>query len=226
MADAIQTLAKSSQKALDDFMALQLTKCLEVWLTLQPPQFGELNGEYRGDFLPNYNDVHKQHVSVTLRDVNGPRGYWIGKAFLPLGQVTGEGYNIWRMSDGRVVRNVRYGTHVGTSRIDGRLTVAMTYASFNRGSGASGFGIGWKTDAIDEIRKLTDGVYVGAATSKLDSLHEPARRSMLAIYESYGLELRDRYQPTDRTPPLPTMFVLTGPAEPWVGVDDPQAEDQ
>lgn len=221
MSNQINTegLSASARQALEEFRALPDREYVEVWRSLSPPDFTELDGEYRGQFPPNYNEIHKRWQSSNLFNAESPGGYWLGKAYRPLGQATGEGYNMWRMSDGRVERRIRYGTHMGASRVDGHPALVMTYSSFNRS-------VSWESDTVDEIRKLADGVYVGLGTHRLSQILKSERNDMLEVFKSYGLHLKDSYEIHERTPAMVAVFLLTGPVETVVGPDDPTVEDQ
>jgi hypothetical protein len=218
MSNVTETLTADAMNALKEFQGLAQEQYLEVWKTLSAPPFAELDGEYQEDFPPGYSELHKRWQGENL--YNGPDGYWIGKAYIPFGRVSGEGYNSFRMPDGHVERRVRYGTHLGASRVDGRLAVIMTYSSFNRDLG--GFGA-WQIDMVDEIRKLADGVYVGVGTHRLDALD--AGSLMLEIYKSYGQEIKSSYELHERSVPQAAVFTLIGPIERAMGPDDPTAED-
>jgi hypothetical protein len=218
-------LSVEGVEALKDVLSKGPEESLQLWKTLPAPPFTELDGEYEPHFLPGHNEIYKAWIAAGLTNENSPRGYWLGKAYKPLGQVTGEGYNVWRVPGGRIERRVRYGTHIGTSRVDGRLALVMTYASFNRTAHERGVGASWQVDVVDEMRKVADGVLLGLATFKLGALLDPLRSGMRELHESYGLKLEAQYGPLDRTPPVATIFVLSGPVRPWVGVDNLSAED-
>jgi hypothetical protein len=218
-------LSAEAVRALDEFMSLKDVEYIEAWKSLPPPSFNEMDGEFTPLVPPNFNEVHKKFWANGLFNEENPAGYWLGKAFKPLGQVTGEGYNIWRMLDGRVERRIRYGTHLGSSRVDGRPSLLMTYASFNRDVPGFGGTYAWQGDMVDEMRKLADGVYVGLGTSRLSELVKSAS-PLLDVYLSYGLQLKDSYELHERTPATCAFFVLTGPVSDCIGVDDPTAEDQ
>jgi hypothetical protein len=215
--------------AFDEYVALSPSECLELWKTLEPPPFQELDGEFSGHLLPTFNERYHQRQTSGLSNVDGPNGLWLGKAFVPLGPVSGEGYNVWLRPDGRVERRIRFGTNVGCSRIDGRLSVLMHYASFNRAIAAPQDPLGlpaWERDVVDEIRKLADGVYLGAASSKAQTLGQPGREDALRLQEDYGFEMPENVTFNDRSNPVLGLFVLTGPIEKAAGVDNHAEEDR
>lgn len=185
------TLAtETSEWTAERALALSTTDILELFETLSAPAFSELDGEYTGHAHMGDTEESRRQVTAVMYDENSVQGYWLGKAYKPTGDDVGEGYNHWRRSGGAVERNLRFGTHMGDSRLDGRPALIMTYASFDNRSGA--------VDLVDEIRKLGDGLYLGAAT----------------------------VQKPDGTRSKPGCFVLVGPIGSWVGVDDEAAEQR
>jgi hypothetical protein len=54
-----EVLSAEARKTLDEFEALPAHEYAEVWKTLPPPQFQEMNGEYEGRAASGYNDLHK-----------------------------------------------------------------------------------------------------------------------------------------------------------------------
>ena len=131
---------------------------IDLWKQLSPPPFDELDGEYMGHAFNGGNEEARKRIADSMYNEDVGSGSWIGKAYKPITESTGEGYNHWRKNG--TVRDLRFGTHLGTSLIDGRPSFVMTYGSFNNGAGGR--------DLVDEIRKLDTGLYVGLATTKQD----------------------------------------------------------
>jgi hypothetical protein len=222
-------LSAAAVAAFDEYVALSPPECLDIWKSLPPPDFEELSGEFSGHLLPNFNERYHGRQTAGLANIDGPNGLWLGKAFVPHCSVSGEGYNVFLRPDGRVERRVGFGTIIGCSRIDGRLSFLMHYSSFHRTIAAPQDPLGkpaWHRDVIDEMRKLADGVYVGAASSKAQTLAEPGREDALALQQDYGFELPENITFNDRSNPVLGLFVLTGPIERAPGVDDPASEDR
>jgi hypothetical protein len=78
--------------------------------------------------------------------------YWLGKAFRPINDHEGEGYNRTRYPGGKIVREARMATRIDKSFVDGKPSYILDYSAFNNGNG------------IDELRKLDDGIYFGIFT--------------------------------------------------------------
>lgn len=142
-------------------MALTRAELIRLWSECPAVQLAELDGEYRG-LVPNAGNekAQKAYASV-LFDDSSDLGYWLGKAFVPLGDGTGDGYNRWRRPGGKVERYMRFATRMGNSLIDGKPALMMYYGAYRHRFVPPG-----KTNTLtDEIRKLADGVYLGLATT-------------------------------------------------------------
>ena len=176
---------------------------LDLWTSLPAPTLDELDGEYTGSVHDGGDPVVREAKAEFF--CHSPRGFWLGKAYQPgddgkgagKGAGKGEGHNLYRDPDGTVQRHLRFATEIGSSTVDGRPSLIMTYRAFGNEAGAM--------DLVDEIRCLGDGVYLGVYTCTVDlpgfSIKKPGQaRSEL------------------------DLFALTGPNGPWVGVDDPQLE--
>jgi hypothetical protein len=99
------------------------------------------------------NEEFQLGYAKYMYDETSPRGYWLGKAFRPLTDTTGEGYNRWRYSGGKIARNLRMATRMGVSLIDGKPCYVLDYSVFNP-----------KMTLVDELRKLDEAIYLGIAT--------------------------------------------------------------
>ena len=143
--------------SVEKLLALSKDEVIALWKTLEPPEFRELDGHYMG-LVPNAGDAASQEATGNaMYNEDSEIGYWLGKAYKPLGATTGEGYNRWRKPGGKVVLNMRFGTGMGKSLIDGKPSYMMYYGAFNESS-----------SLIDELRKLDDYIYVGMGTVETD----------------------------------------------------------
>ncbi len=125
------------------------------------------------------------------------RGHWIGKAYRPDPEdpSRGEGLNLWGHG-ARIERSERFAWEIGPSAIDGQPALVMTYAAYRNLSGAVGL--------VDEVRRLDDGLYLGLY------------RTRIAVPPFTRRQAGRRSEPE--------VFLLAGPAGPWVGPDSPTAE--
>lgn len=166
---------------IERLMRMGRPQIIALWKTLPAVDMRELDGEYAG-LVPNARDPEaKKRIDDFMYDEDSERGYWLGKAYKAADDTKGEGYNHWRMRGGNVVRNGRFATEMGTSLIDGKPSFLMHYSAFKS-----------DTTLVDEIRKLTDGLYIGAASTEA----------------------------ADGSRTAPAHFVLVGPKSDWVGHDE------
>jgi hypothetical protein len=167
----------SGKWSMEMLNALTQAEGIALWRTLPAPTMAEMNGHYVG-MGPGADDPeYQKRYAEYMFNEKSVRGYWLGKAFRPLSENSGEGYNRWRFPGGKVERNLRMATSIRNSIIDGKPTYVLDYSAFN------------KSTLYDEVRKLEDGVYIGAATT--------AR--------------------PDGTRSKQDMFILVGPTDEWVG---------
>jgi hypothetical protein len=173
-------VGNSGQWSLEKLLALTQAEGIALWKTLPAVPMAEMNGHYMGLGPDAKNLEYQKGYAAFMFDEKSPRGYWLGKAFRPLTDTTGEGYNRWRYKGGKVVRNLRMATRMGPSLIDGKPSYILDYSAFNKGS-----------TLVDELRKLDDSVYLGAATTRAaDGSRNP-----------------------------PDFFILIGPTDEWVGAE-------
>ena len=174
----------SGQWSLEKLLALTPAEGMAIWAKSPPPSIQEMNGHYMGLGPDATNEAHQKSYAAYMFDEHSPRGYWLGKAFRPLTATTGEGYNRWRFPGQKIVRNLRIATHVGPSLIDGKPSYLLDYTVHNQGS-----------TLIDELRKVDDDIYFGAAT--------------------WGMPDGKRSKPD--------FFILIGPTDEWVGPAPPSS---
>lgn len=139
--------------SLEKLLALTQAEGLELWRGLDAVDMREMDGHYMGYGPDALNEEFQLGYAKYMYDEKSPRGYWLGKAFRPLTDNTGEGYNRWRYSGGKVARNLRMATRMGVSLIDGKPCYVLDYSVFNP-----------KMTLVDELRKLDEAIYLGIAT--------------------------------------------------------------
>lgn len=175
-------VGSSGQWTLEKLLSLTQAEQETMWHKLPAPTLKEMNGHYLG-LGPQADDpaVQKSYAAY-MYDEKSVRGAWLGKAFHPLTATTGEGYNRWRFPGGKIERNLRMATRLSPSIIDGKPAYILDYPAFNQ------------TTLVDELRKLDDGIYLGAATTaKAGGPNAKGTRSKI------------------------DMFILIGPTDEWVG---------
>lgn len=180
-------------------LALTREEVLEMWGQAPAVEMSELCGEYKG-LIPNAGNHDGTNLNIqNMFNEKGPLGYWLGKAFSPLSHTKGDGYNRYRRLDGTIHRFMRFGTEMGNSLIDGKPALMMYYGNYQLKSLPKDM----ENTLVDEIRKLADGVYLGAGT----------------LVMPVGSEWSD-----GKGRSIPGHFVLMGPVSKWIGVDDYREE--
>jgi hypothetical protein len=164
---------------IEKILSMSHDETMALWKTLPPVPLQELHGHYMG-LVPNAGDPKRQAgMADYMYNEKSVRGYWLGKVYRQNGENAGEGYNVWRFPNGKIERNLRFSTHLGKSLIDDRTSLLMNYGAYS------------KSTLTDELRKVEDGVYIGAATT----------------------ETRDGKRSS------PDHFFLIGPIDEWVDIE-------
>lgn len=146
-------IGSSGQWSLEKLLLLTQAEGIELWRGLDAVPMAEMNGHYMGMGPDALNEEYQRGYADVMFNENSRLGFWLGKAFRPLTETTGEGYNRWRFAGGKIVRNLRMATRMGNSLVDGRPAFILDYSAFNP-----------KMTLIDELRKLDDSIYFGVAT--------------------------------------------------------------
>jgi hypothetical protein len=146
--------------AYDDIEKLSRKEKMQLFIAASTPKLTELNGEYKalllsGGILGKSSELFTHHVfptgGITLHTK------WIGKAFKPISDSSGEGYNIFEektKSGSKILRLRKIETSIGPSRIakDGKNSFHINYSKHNKGTVYS---------MRDEIRKINNELYIG-----------------------------------------------------------------
>jgi hypothetical protein len=139
---------------------------IAMWKTLPAVDIKELCGEYAGYAPWGGGDqaAREKRVVERMYSEASEQGLWFGPAYLPSSSIPGvsvtkgEGYNIWRKMPGKILRNLRFRTEMGTSLIDGKPASMMYYGAYNNSAG--------ERDRTDQIRKVDEGLYIGVSSEK------------------------------------------------------------
>jgi hypothetical protein len=192
----------------EDLRKLSRQQLIGVFHQLVSPETAEMRGEYRAAMLDTGNAVNRFLSHFSLYRIWGEWGH---KAFEPIGEKHGHGYNTFstclpevhenvhhalldRFShvlrhffvgdpcQERTVRIIRNRTYTGPSMFDNRTSFHLVYHPYND------FPV---STMHDEVRKVNDTLFLG-----------------LGILTVTGGKWNI------------FPFVLTGPPEPWKGPDD------
>lgn len=192
----------------EDLMKLSRKQLMDLFGQLDAPAMSEMHGEYRAALLD---------LGPTINTLLGwlylyfTWGTWQHKAFEPLGENNGHGYNTFITTQNRLYENYFFAslmkvvsivrslfrfsspqrlarimlnkTSIVSSVFDGRPSFQLSYRDYNTF---------WTNTMTDEVRKVNDRIYlgIGRLTVTLGTLN-----------------------------PMP--FVLMGPPDPWVGPEIP-----
>jgi hypothetical protein len=152
-----------------DILRLSTEELLAIFRTLEAPGIEEMHGEYAALLLrqPNLAAALSGHLSCY-----NPLypGMWLAKAFRPVGERRGRGYNLLR-NFGRVVQRFPMATLIAPSRYDGRPAFQLVYRAFHSYCGF--------IHMVDEVRRLEAGQYLGFGTIGFSDAQHRAPRPFL-----------------------------------------------
>jgi hypothetical protein len=192
---------------LEELQKLSRQQLVGVFHQLVSPEVGEMRGEYRALLLDSGHSVNR---FLSMLFLYFTWGMWLHKAFEPLSEKHGHGYNTFlttlpivlenvflagatsivslvkslfgSSAPQRMVRIMCNKTHIGPSVFDNRTSFHLVYKDYNSF---------YTSTMTDEVRKVNDTLYLGMGrlTITLGKIN-------------------------------PFPFVLMGPPEPWVGPDE------
>lgn len=190
----------------EDLMKLKRNRLMELFCQLDAPDMNEMHGEYRAALLDSGYVINSFLARLYLYFTWGT---WQHKAFEPLGDLHGHGYNTFVTTQSRLYENCFVAGFMKTASIvqslfrlnspqrlarvmlnrtsmvssvfDGRPSFQLSYRSYNTF---------YTNTMTDEVRKINDYLYLGIG------------RLTITL---------------GRFNPMP--FVLMGPPGPWVGPD-------
>ena len=136
----------------DDVRRLSKPEVMQLFYAAPAPAFSSLKGEYRAETLAV--GIMAPAADFFTHHFFGP-GHWEGKAFYPVEENTGRGYNLFSVTDDNgppvIKRLRRMKTFVGKSEIDGKDSFHLVYKAFNGGLVKS---------MHDEIRQVNPELYI------------------------------------------------------------------
>jgi len=137
----------TSRPTAAELKAMAIGDLLALFRDLDPPTLAEMDGEFVATLLDQGSPAMNVIASFTT---NVPRR-WLGKAFQPVSDSEGHGYN-WFQGGVRTVRRYRMKTYLGDSAVDARRSYVLEYRPYNSG---------FMRTMIDEVRRVAPGLYVG-----------------------------------------------------------------
>ena len=137
-----------------DLLAMSLKELMALFAKSAAPTVQQMNGEFAARLLAQPGKVAQFIGDIT---VNNPllTGRWLCKAFRPISDDRGRGYNAFAHF-GRQVQRYPMETLIAPSRYDGRPAYTLVYASFRSMCGA--------VNMVDEVRQVAPNLYLGIGT--------------------------------------------------------------
>jgi len=131
-----------------ELAALDSSALVDRFKTLECPSLAEMQGEYDGRLLRQPHFLATLFWSAALKN---PAWLWLGKAFRPVSDEAGRGYNTFR-SCGRLLQHFPMATLVAPSRYDGRPAFQLVYRAYHSICGV--------VHMVDEVRRIRPGAYL------------------------------------------------------------------
>lgn len=206
---SLQAIIPKDREAItiEDLIKLNRQQLVAIFHQLVSPEVSEMGGEYRAMLLDSGNAVNR---FLSMLFLYFTWGMWLHKAFEPLSDRHGHGYNTFlttlpnvpenvflagaasliclvksafgSSAPQRMVRMMCNKTFIGPSVFDQRTSFHLVYNDYNSF---------YTSTMKDEVRKVNDTLYLGLG------------RLTITLGKSN-----------------PFPFVLMGPPEPWVGPDE------
>lgn len=135
-----------------DLKQLSVQQSLELFKKLAAPTIEEMNGEYAATLLQQPSKFATLAGQVSVLNPLMP---WLCKAFRPVDEEYGRGYNTFRLM-GRVIQRFPMQTLIAPSRYDGKPAYQLVYRAYNSLCG--------DIHMVDEVRRVSPGLYLGIGT--------------------------------------------------------------
>jgi hypothetical protein len=132
----------------EELRLMHFDELKKLFDSLPAPAIDEIDGEYLSTPL----DQGNWFKNILAPLVTNIRGRWLGKAFSPLSDNNGYGYNWWQTTKG-VRRTLTMKTYVSNSSISPGKSYIVDYCSQHTWLPAMSL--------YDELRTVSDGVFLG-----------------------------------------------------------------
>ena len=152
---------RSHTELISELKSLSRKEIKQLFRTLPVPDVSEFHGEFQGILLNQGNAL----TTATTRFFVNKEGYWLGKAFEPVTEDMGRGYNIFRTRHG-IRRCLRMHIRLREAE-DGQKRLAIEYDALNDGLVGR---------IYDDMRRLAPGVFLGIGTVPLGGALFPKLR--------------------------------------------------
>ena len=158
-----RNLSSHEKSQLHTFLGTERYRLKLIFRDLQAPVMSEVAGEYDAQLL----DQGDRLGSYVTRKIFGAKGPWIGKAFRPLSDTSGEGYNAFGSVKNRTTM-LPMDTYIGPSAIVPGHSYVLDYRNKNWGP------IRWLKG---ELRQASPNLLLGMGTfgPRVRNLHKLRR---------------------------------------------------
>lgn len=131
---------------------LSVEQVVALFKTLEAPTIVEMNGEYAAKLL---QQPSKFATIAGGFSVKNPLMPWRCKAFRPVDQSNGRGYNTFDLL-GKTIQRFPMQTVIAASRYDGKPAYQLVYHAYHSLCG--------DIHMVDEVRRLAADLYLGIGT--------------------------------------------------------------
>lgn len=128
---------------------------MELFKTLPAPTIAEMEGEFNAQLLTQKNLAVDLAWRTAVYTPFWP-GVWIGKAFRPVSETEGRGYNYFRKGD-KIVQRFAMKNVIAPSKYDARPAFQLVYRAYHSACGT--------VNMVDEVRSLGSGRYLLIGTA-------------------------------------------------------------
>jgi len=125
---------------------------LALFATLECPSISEMHGEYAATMLQQPSLFASINAKVLVANPIMP---WLCKAFRPVDESSGRGYNTFSLL-GKVIQRFPMHTVIAPSRYDGKPAYQLVYRAFHSFCG--------QIHMVDEVRRVSPNLYLGIGT--------------------------------------------------------------
>lgn len=129
---------------------------MALFKTLKEPKLEEMHGEFNAIMLTQNNTFLDIVWRVLIYTPFWP-GTWAGKAFRPVDESSGRGYNLFRVGAKKIVQRFPMKTLIAPSRYDSRPAYQLIYRAYHSACAM--------VKMVDEVRILGNGKYLLIGTA-------------------------------------------------------------
>lgn len=144
-------MARNPSTQAIDLLESTPDELMALFKSLDAPSLSEMDGEFAAAMLTQRNLAGDLFWRTAVYNPIWP-GIWVGKAFRPVDETSGRGYNYFRHGARRIKQRFPMKTVIAPSRYDGKPAFQLVYGAYHSACG-------WM-NMVDEVRKISDGKYL------------------------------------------------------------------